>query len=121
MITQLQKENVLALPEGFTARGARLEDVEPALELFNAWSQSVVHEDEITDAQAIRTEWISPGFDPAEDIRLVFAPDGQMVGYIEVWTTVKPPVHPWLWARVHPKYEDLSIGAWLLQWGEGRV
>jgi mycothiol synthase len=118
MITQLQKENVLALPEGFTARGARLEDVEPALELFNTWSQSVIHEDEITDAQAIRNEWVSPGFDPAEDIRLVFAPNGQMVGYIEVWTTVKPPVHPWLWARVYPKYEDLSIGAWLLQWGE---
>lgn len=121
MNTLLQKENVLALPEGFTARGARLEDVEPALELFNAFSQSVVHEDEITDAQAIRKEWISPGFDPAEDIRLVFAPDGQMVGYIETWTTVKPPVHPWLWARVHPEYEDLSIGAWLLQWGEERV
>ena len=80
----------VSLPDGFTTRGARLEDVEPALRLFNLWSQSVIKEDEITDVQAIHTEWVSPGFDPAEDIRLVFAPSGEMVGYIEVWTIAKP-------------------------------
>ncbi len=97
MNTILQKENVIELPKGFTARGANLDDVEPALVLYNRWSQSVVGRDEITDSQAIRREWQSPNFDPAEDIRVVFAPDGRMVGYIEVWTTVKPPVHPWMW------------------------
>jgi len=111
----------VSLPEGFTVRGARLEDVEPALKLYNSWSQSVIQEDEITDAQAIRNEWVSPGFDPAEDIRLVFAPNGEMVGYIEVWTTAKPPVHPWIWGRVHPHYEGLGIGTWMLQWGEERA
>jgi len=111
----------VSLPEGFTVRGARLEDVKPALILFNVWSQSVIQEDEITDAEAIRNEWVSPGFDPAEDIRLVFAPDGEMVGYIEVWTTVRPPVHPWIWGCVHPSYEDLGIGTWMLQWGEERA
>ena len=121
MNTQFQKESVLELPEGFTARGARSEDVEPALKLFNTWSQSVIQEDEITDAQAIRNEWVSPRFDPAEDIRLVFAPNGEMAGYIEVWTTGKPPVHPWIWGRVHPDYEGLGIGTWILQWGEERA
>ena len=33
MNTQFQKEHILELPEGFTARGATLNDVEPALEL----------------------------------------------------------------------------------------
>ena len=51
MNTQLQKENIVELPEGFTARGARIEDVEPALVLFNRWSRSVIGRDEITDAQ----------------------------------------------------------------------
>ena len=109
------------LPEGFTVRAARLEDVEEALKLFNRWSHSVIHEAEITDASLIRNEWLSPGFDLAEDIRLVFAPNGEMVGYIEVWTTQKPPVHPWVWARVDPRYEDLGIGTYLLAWGEARV
>jgi len=121
MNTQLQKEMIVELPEGFTARGARIEDVEPALVLYNRWSRSVIGRDEITDAQAIRNEWASPNFDPAEDIRLVFAPNGQMVGYIEVWTTSKPLVHPWMWGRVDPDYEDLGIGTWPMQWAAQRA
>jgi mycothiol synthase len=121
MTAQLQKENIVELPEGFTARGARLDDVEPALTLFNRWSHSVIGRDEIIVADAIRNDWVSPGFDPMEDIRLVFAPNGQMVGYTEVWTTSKPPVHPWMWGRLDPDYEDLGIGTWLLNWAEQRA
>ena len=121
MKTQTEEQLILSLPEGFTARGATLDDVEPALKLYNRWSQSVIHEDETTDIQAIRNEWVSPGFDPAEDIHLVFAPDGQMVGYIEAWTTAKPPVHPWIWGRVDPRYKGLGIGTYLLTWGETRA
>jgi mycothiol synthase len=116
-----QKESIVELPEGFTARGAYLDDVEPALVLFNRWSRSVIGRDEIIVPDAIRNEWVSPGFDPAEDIRLVFAPNGQMVGYTEVWTTSKPPVHPCMWGRVDPDYEDLGIGTWLLNWAEQRA
>ena len=117
MNTAMERSKI-ELPKGFTVRGANLNDVEPALKLFNTWSQAVIQQDEITDAGAIRNEWVSPGFDPAQDIRLVFSPDGMMVGYIEVWTTAKPPVHPWLWGRVHPDFGGLGIGTWLLQWAE---
>lgn len=117
----LHEPLTVALPEGFTVRGAMLDDVEPALELFNRWAQAVIHEDEITDATAIRTEWVSPGFDPAEDIRLIFDPDGEMVGYVEVWTTQKPPVHPWIWSRVDPRCEGLGLDEYLLAWAEGHA
>lgn len=118
MNTQIQKENTMELPAGFAARGAVIDDVDTALRLFNRWSQSVIHEDEITDLGALRMEWSSPGFNPTEDIRLVFAPNGEMAGYIEVWTTGKPPVHPWIWARIDPQYQGLGIGTYLLNWGE---
>jgi len=121
MKTRLQEKIMTPPPEGFTVRGAGLEDVEPALELFNAWSRSVIDEDEITDAAAIRREWISPGFDPLNDICLVFDPAGKMTGYIEVWTTNKPPIHPWIWGRVHPDYGGLGIGTFLLEWAEERA
>lgn len=121
MNTQIQKEIIVELPDGFTTRGAVLDDVDTALKLFNRWSQSVIHEDEITDAVGIRTEWLSPGFSPPEDIRLVFAPNGEMVGYIEVWTTVKPSVHPWIWGRVDPAYEEMGIGTYLMTWAEERA
>ncbi|RPJ18727.1 MAG: GNAT family N-acetyltransferase, partial [Chloroflexi bacterium] len=118
MKANLQEKLETSLPDGFTIRGARMEDVEPALKLFNAWSRPAIQEDEFEDANAIRTEWVSPGFNPAEDICLVFAPNGEMAGYVEVWTTAKPPVHPWIWGRLHPDYEGLGIGTWMLQWGE---
>ena len=121
MNAQLQKESILELPQGFTARGARMEDVEAAIALFNRWSHSVIGRDEINDAGAIRNEWSSPDFDPSKDIHLVFAPNGQMVGYIEVWTTSTPLVHPWMWGRVDPEYEDLGIGTWLMHWAEQRA
>lgn len=121
MKTLVHEHSVSTLPEGFTIRGAVLDDVDTALKLFNRWSQPVIHEDEITDAVGIRTEWLSPGFNPAEDIRLVFAPNGEMVGYIEVWTTAKPPVHPWIWGRVDPAYEGLGIGTYLITWAEERA
>lgn len=121
MKPQLQEEWIASLPEGFTVRGATMDDLNAAFELFKRWSQSVIHESEITDPEAIRREWISPGFDMVEDIRLVFAPDGEMVGYVEVWTTSKPPVHPWIWGRVDPRYQELGIGTHLLTWAEERA
>ena len=121
MTTKLDEQIDIALSEGFTVRGATLEDVEASLGMYNLWAQKVIGENEIDDVAAIRNEWVSPGFDPAEDIRLVFAPDGKLVGYIEVWTTAKPPVHPWIWGRVHPDYSGLGIGSWMLKWAEARA
>ena len=121
MTTKLDEQLTITLPEGFTVRGARLEDVEASIEMYNLWAQKVIGEDEISDAEAISNEWVSPDFDPAEDIRLVFDPDETLVGYIEVWTTAKPPVHPWIWGRVHPDYSGLGIGTWMLTWAEERA
>jgi len=120
MKTYLQEKLEVSLPEGFTARGANMNDIEPSRALINRWSRSVIGRDESAE-EAILTEWQSPGFDPAEDIRLVLAPNGQMAGYIEVWTTAKPPVHPGIWGRVDPDYEGLGIGTWMMQWAEGRA
>jgi mycothiol synthase len=120
MNTQLQKENVVELPAGFIARGATLNDIEPSSALISRWSRSTLGWDESATVEAVRTEWTAPGFDPAEDIRLVFARNGQMAGYVEVWTNAKPPVHPWIWGRVDPDYEDMGIGTWMLGWAEGR-
>jgi len=118
MTTKLQEQLNIALPAGFTVRGATLEDVDASIEMYNLWAQRTIGEDEIADAEAVRNEWVSPDFDPAEDIRLVFAPDGKLVGYIEVWITARHSVHPWIWGRVHPDYSGLGIGSWMLAWAE---
>ena len=121
MTTLLQEKMEIALPEGFTVRGATLEDAEASIEMFNLWAQAVIGKDILNDVESIRNDWVSPGFDLAEDTCLVFAPDGTLVGYIEAGTNVNPPVHPWIWGRVHPDYSGLGIGSWLLTWAENRV
>lgn len=42
MNSQLQKESIVESPEGFTVRGANMNDLEPAMVLFNRWSRSVI-------------------------------------------------------------------------------
>jgi len=121
MATKLEERLNVTLPADFTVRGATLEDVEAAFEMFNLWAQEVIGEDETSDPEDVRNDWTSPDFDPAEDIRLVFAPDGALVGYIETWTTFKPPAHPWIWGRVHPDCEGLGIGTWMMQWAEEHI
>ncbi|HKJ39900.1 MAG TPA: GNAT family N-acetyltransferase, partial [Anaerolineales bacterium] len=121
MKANLQKQLEVLLPEGFTERGATLNDLGEAIKLMNVWSQNVLGEDEILDADELLNEMKIPGFEPEDDLRVVFAPNGEMVGYIEVWTTSKPPVHPWIWGRVHPEYEGLGIGTWLMHWAEKRA
>lgn len=121
MKAQLEKELVLELPGGFTARGATFDDLLSAKAMFNRWSHAVIGHDELVDLEALINDLRSPGFDIERDTRVVFAPNGEMVGYIEAWATMKPPVHPWIWFRVHPDYEDASVGAWLLSWAEQRV
>lgn len=112
---------LIHLPLGYSTRGATLNDVDAALELINRWSQALIGEDEVANAGLLRNDWVSPGFDPENDIRLVFAPQGTLVGYVEAWTIFKPPVHPWIWGRVHPDYSGKGIGAYLLKWAEYRV
>lgn len=117
----LQEEMIVDLPEGFTARGATLHDLETALKLFNRWSRSVIGRDELVDLDVLRNDLQSPGFNLEEDTRVVFAPNGQMAGYIEAWTTVKPPVHPWIWMRVDPEFEEMGIETWLIRWAEQHI
>jgi len=120
MNAQLQINNSVKLPEGFTTRGATMNDLEPAFRLFNRWSRSVIGRDEFADLESIRAEWTAPGVDPDEDIRHIFGPNGELVGHVEVWTNANPLVPPELWARLDPRYEDLGIGTWMMRWAEER-
>ncbi len=108
----------MELPAGFTARGATFNDVEAGMKLFNRWSNAVIGRDDFNGPESIRHEWETPGVDPAQDIRLVFTPNGDLAGYIEVWTNAVPPARPELWARVDPDYQGMGIATWLMQWAE---
>jgi mycothiol synthase len=115
---EMLETQTMQLPEGFTVRSATLADADIAFTMFNTWAQRVIGEDDFINADVIREDWTSPLFVPARDIRLVFAPTGELVGYTEVWTNSNPPVHPWIWGRVHPDYWGMGIASALLTWAE---
>ena len=108
------------LPQGYTIRGAKMDDAETAVNLMNEFSQHYLGMAE-APLEVIRNEWVSPGFDPANDIRLVFDRDGEAIGYVEVWDTGNPPVHPWVWWCVRPENLGNGIGPCLLEWAEERA
>ena len=108
------------LPEGFTERPASMADLDSATALFNICSQAQIGNNESTQAN-VANGWKTPGFNQETDQRVVLSPDGALIGYAEVWALESTPVHPWIWGRVHPDYEGLGIGSYLMQWAEQRA
>lgn len=121
-IAELQALDVTisTLPDGYTVREGRMDDLETAVSLFSTCSINQTGVDEFT-INAIRNEWLTPKFDLARSTRVVFAPDNTLVGYVEIWDIGEPPVKPWVWARVHPEHEGKGIGTWLTTWAEARA
>jgi mycothiol synthase len=105
--------------QGWTVRPARLKDVPAAVIMFNAAETSQFGVAPYT-VQRYLQEWQAPGFDLDQDTRLVFSPDGALAGCAEVWTLADPPVHPWIWGRVHPGWEGRGIGSAMLAWSLNR-
>lgn len=106
--------------EGFTIRPVTMDDLEAAVYLFNAFSLATigVKESRVKD---IGNEWQTPGFELDTATRIVLSPNGELVGYIEVWDGAKPPVHPWVWGCVHPDWERQGIGTSMMTWAQARA
>lgn len=117
MITEQVRQ--IELPAGFTVRPAEMADVETAVAMFNAVTLAQSGREEFS-VEDIRSEWEIEDFRLDSATRVVIASDGALVGYSEVWDTRAVPVSPWVWARVHPQFEGLGIGTFLLDWAEQR-
>ncbi len=105
------------IPEGYTVRGANMDDIPACVELFNTWAMKELGHRELSEEE-LKTEWSLDDFIPEEDARIVFAPDGTLVAYGEAWTRSNPPVKPWIWVRIHPDHYGLGLGTELTQWAE---
>lgn len=111
--------NAVHLPEGFTSRSATLDDVDIAADLFKTYALAMAGVEDI-NAEETRSAWQSPGFAPATDIHMVFTPTGQLVAYAEAWVNSELPVHPFVWACVHPDFAGMGLGTYITLWGEQR-
>lgn len=107
------------LPEGYSSRPANKGDVEAAVEMFNADARHFVGVETFI-LNEMATEWSTPGFNQVTDSRIVISPQGQVVGYCDVWD-MKPHISIDCWGRVHPDHTNLGIGSYLVQWAQDRA
>lgn len=121
MNPEITLEQGVQLPAGFSIRPGKLDDYKIVFELLNVSSLHLLGTIDLTDPELVRNDWQDPKFDMEKSTRLVFAPDGTLVGALEVWDTGTPPVHPWIWFEVHPDYLEQGVDAALLDWAEARA
>lgn len=116
----IKKNKRYRLPTGYTERPATFDDVEEAVKLWNTDSKAAfgIEQYHLSDAES---DWSSPGFDPTTDIQLVVGPQGELVGYCEVWDPSDPHVSVYCWGCTHPDHLGLGIGTHLLSWAESRA
>ena len=120
MMFTMEMEHTAVLPAGFTVRPVTMDDLATAVALYNTCSLAQMGQEMFT-IEEIGAEWKYEEFDQSRSTRAIFTPNGQMVAYIEVWDTDSVPVSPWVWGRVHPEFEGLGLGTFLLTWAEARA
>jgi ribosomal protein S18 acetylase RimI-like enzyme len=101
----------------FFARPGSLEDV-PII--HRLWEKQLLHYHGVFNRtiSQLTNRYSSPGFDPAQNLHLVFDLDKNLVANIELWDDENPPVLPYIRFVVDPDLENEGLEEYLLEWGE---
>ena len=104
-------DDAVILPEGFTTRPLTVDDIQAVFQLIAACEESANGTSDI-DPEDVRSDWSRPGFDLATDAIAVCEGD-RIAATAEVFKNRAD-------VNVHPDFEGVGIGAWLLRWTEER-
>jgi ribosomal protein S18 acetylase RimI-like enzyme len=108
------------LPEGFTVRPARMEDVDELVEMFNELSIEMIGSKN-WEADELRNDFKSDNFDMEKDTRVIISLEGKIVAYQDVFAIHNTPVHPNIMGRVHKNYHNMGFGTYLMNWAIQRA
>lgn len=108
------------LPEDFTARMAKMEDLPDIHKLEQMTSLHYLGVPGFS-LERLTNEYHAPGFHPEQSVILIETQDGSLAALVEVWDESDPPVHPFVWLDVDPAYKDLGLEDYLLAWAEQRA
>jgi GNAT superfamily N-acetyltransferase len=107
------------LPEGYTSRPPRPDDVETVHALIATCEQADEGNAEIT-LDDVRGSWERQRFDLNRDAWLVEAPGGDAVAFADAWPR-EDYSHVEADGHVHPAHREKGIGRWLAQTVERRA
>jgi mycothiol synthase len=120
MLAQLETTTEYGLPEDYVLRGATLDDLPEAVEMFNAVSQQTLGVSEF-NVETYRPEWAVPILNLPEYVKVVRTMAGQLVGCVEVWDLFEPHTRVNGWIKVHPEHQSHGIEAALLRFAEDKA
>ncbi len=106
------------LPDGYEIRSPAFEDVEDVTEMLVATDLADTGTSE-SDADLIRDQWSSPGFQPSEDAWVVTDPNRAIVAYGSVTPDGEGKIKSW--GVVHHDHRGCGLGAALLDRTEARA
>jgi len=109
---------IKTLPSGFTVRPSHLKDLEAITELTRT-SEIALYGEAETTLEDTQLEWRSPGFNPATDTCVLFAPTGQLVAFIRI--DHHDHAHIYFDWHIHPAYRDQDLGSYLVHLAEKRA
>ncbi len=118
-ISVMEQVELVSEPRSWVLQPATMADLDDAVALFNLCFLEETGKEAVS-LEDIKSEWESPTFRLEHDTRIVRAPDGQLIGYVEVWDSA-PHIRIYGWGRVHPDYRGQGIGTILMVWAEGRA
>lgn len=104
-------DHALTLSDRFTIRALTMDDVDAIHRLIAACEEAANGVSDI-DPEDVRSDWVRPGFDLANDAIAICEGD-RLVAAAEVFKNRAD-------VNVHPAFEGLGLGAWLLPWTEER-
>lgn len=107
------------LPEGFSVRPAKIDDLQVVLDLINTCSVEQVGKPRLEENE-FQGDWETPSFDLETDSRVVLVSSGELAGYAAVWDSA-PHVRLAAEVFVHPDHREQSIGSFLGRWAEERA
>ena len=108
-----------ALPNGFSVRAARVEDVAAVNQLVRAADVALHGAPDCTE-EDIREEWSLPAFDVTRDCWLVEAPGGALAVYARIWEQNPGARLGGEWT-IHPDHVALHLGRTALSLIEARA
>lgn len=113
-------KNHRSLTDGYTVEPLTMAAIPEVVDMLNSHSMATL---------GIKTEvleddiayWLTPGLNLESDTRIIRDSHGKVVGFAEFWDLAEPHTRYNVFGTVHPDYEGLGIGSYLLAWLEDRA
>jgi len=110
----------IKLPEGYITRAAVKDDFGAVADLINTSSREICGE-QFTSLEDKTNAWETPGFNISTDTQLVLNREGVLIGLLEFWDIQEPHLQATVHLHLHPEYDPILTGDYLLSWGDRRA